>query len=1269
VPSAAGQISLTWTDNSSSETGYRLQRSSDGQSWSQLGSDLAANATSANDATATQKQRYYYRVGALGSGGDVVWSNTAYAFAVYTGGPLSDWVNVTDASKIDFSGCPFPAAPNDGHDDTCGLQKALNLLNNASHPDDPRVLYFPNGTYTISQTLYLEGGWGPQLIGQSAGGVVIQWDTVAGGIGAKDACTGVVTPKVMLTADAPYHLVVSNLVFDGARAYPTETYVVGFDLSACPSNPSNPSYSECNGLGNPWYQLSPTKGVVDSGAGIFDSTFRNAWIGLRISHFNFQDSELSVRRSQFLNNEFGTSVEDFNALQLHFWDCKWDNNRARAITNYIRNFGGTYDGAQADWAGDFTVERGRFTSNGQDVYYSPGGQFRVRDSWSRGSGMFIFGFGQVGSWVNFTTSNNYVDDISPSKILDDYDSMPTPPPCRSFVGVALERGRAIAIQNAGGFVMFDNKFDTPNTSDPLYDPTKEPIYGGTFSTTAILGLSNRYAAAVPYEQTGVNLKLTSINDLTSQTDLNLTIPALPVPVDILAGHAVFTVTDADNAQDVINAAVTAAQSGPTAVHFPTNQYLLTSGLTIPAVPNDLVITGSGTSTKFLWYGAGAGPMLRLGGYQAKTTVRDLSFYATNGSSRADGIVIDDVNSAATRIFMNRVGTYQPRALTPGNPATGGIDVDRVDLPKMDIFDFNAFGYRASFPFLDYDDFLMRVTAGPQTQTLKSIWSSSAGGATRNFIGVNGPQGLKWLIAGSYMEHSKFYLDVSGAGAAGSVSVVGGRMVIERTLDRAAVRVNGFPGNVSVTSSEIFDYDPNSVGVGSTLPPTGAVIYQSGAGPVDIESMGNAFLATPGHEETAAATFTRASDKVHVCDPAYTYSVPPETITLPQCLSYSEIPPGSGLYYLGSPGTGENSADMPDVGVFTNPNSIDVQRLYAGLDLYRNNPIPGYYDEPGAKETYQINLDNVKVWDPITGVRVNGGIPADPTGLAATVISATQVSLTWTDNASNEDGFKVRRATSSGGPYSDLTPNPGPGVTSFSDTTASEGMQYWYRVVAYRTTTGESGAAVTGPILTPPRAPTGLAAAPNGSNAVALTWTDNSTVETGFPVGRDTVQAGSYPIVGTAPAKTGTGSTAFNDTNSVLDGTTYWYRVAAAKTGFPTSAYAGPTSTTTPIKAPTNLNGQALSGPINRITFTDNSASESGFDVQRAVKTGANCGTYTIIATAPASAGTGLTVTYDNSGGGSNPPTPGTTYCYQVRSKNAVSQSAWVGPVSIKTKNN
>ena len=300
--------------------------------------------------------------------------------------------------------------------------------------------------------------------------------------------------------------------------------------------------------------------------------------------------------------------------------------------------------------------------------------------------------------------------------------------------------------------------------------------------------------------------------------------------------------------------------------------------------------------------------------------------------------------------------------------------------------------------------------------------------------------------------------------------------------------------------------------------------------------------------------------------------------------------------------------------------------------------------------------------------MNTTVPTAPSALSAVAASATLVNLSWTDNSTDEDGFRVRRATSSGGPFNEISPAPAANQTTFADTTVSEGTQYWYNVTSYRTIATESAAAAAGPIGTPPVAPTGLSATPSGSNAVTLTWTDNSSVETGFPVERATASGGPFTAVGNAPAKTGTGSTSFNDSNGVLDGTQYWYRVTAAKTGFPNSPYAGPASAVTPIKAPTSLTGTPLAGRDNRLRWTDNSASESGFDVQRAVRTGSTCGTYTSIASAPASAGTGATVTYDDVGSGSNPPIAGTTYCYQIRSRNAASQSSWVGPGWMKTKN-
>jgi hypothetical protein len=73
-------------------------------------------------------------------------------------------------------------------------------------------------------------------------------------------------------------------------------------------------------------------------------------------------------------------------------------------------------------------------------------------------------------------------------------------------------------------------------------------------------------------------------------------------------------------------------------------------------------------------------------------------------------------------------------------------------------------------------------------------------------------------------------------------------------------------------------------------------------------------------------------------------------------------------------------------------------------------------------------------------------PAAPTNLAASAASATQVNLTWTDNANNETGFKVERKTGANGTYAQIA-TPGVNATSYSDTTVAAGTQYTYRVRA------------------------------------------------------------------------------------------------------------------------------------------------------------------------------------------------------------------------------
>jgi autotransporter-associated beta strand protein len=76
---SASQIDLSWTDNASDESGFKLERSPDGTTgWTQI-STPAANATSHSDTGLTLGTPYHYRLRATNTGGDSTYTATATA--------------------------------------------------------------------------------------------------------------------------------------------------------------------------------------------------------------------------------------------------------------------------------------------------------------------------------------------------------------------------------------------------------------------------------------------------------------------------------------------------------------------------------------------------------------------------------------------------------------------------------------------------------------------------------------------------------------------------------------------------------------------------------------------------------------------------------------------------------------------------------------------------------------------------------------------------------------------------------------------------------------------------------------------------------------------------------------------------------------------------------------------------------------------------------------------------------------------------------------
>jgi hypothetical protein len=73
------EIRLNWTDNASSESGFTIQRSLDGKTFSTMTSSAGPNVTTWTDTSVLANKQYSYRIQAWNPGGSSTWSNVAKA--------------------------------------------------------------------------------------------------------------------------------------------------------------------------------------------------------------------------------------------------------------------------------------------------------------------------------------------------------------------------------------------------------------------------------------------------------------------------------------------------------------------------------------------------------------------------------------------------------------------------------------------------------------------------------------------------------------------------------------------------------------------------------------------------------------------------------------------------------------------------------------------------------------------------------------------------------------------------------------------------------------------------------------------------------------------------------------------------------------------------------------------------------------------------------------------------------------------------------------
>jgi hypothetical protein len=94
-------------------------------------------------------------------------------------------------------------------------------------------------------------------------------------------------------------------------------------------------------------------------------------------------------------------------------------------------------------------------------------------------------------------------------------------------------------------------------------------------------------------------------------------------------------------------------------------------------------------------------------------------------------------------------------------------------------------------------------------------------------------------------------------------------------------------------------------------------------------------------------------------------------------------------------------------------------------------------------------------------------PATPTGLSATALSSSAIRLAWTDNATNETGYRVARAPAATGPFSTVANLPA-NATAWTNSGLSSGTTYFYRLWATNAYTASADSAVvSATTLSPP----------------------------------------------------------------------------------------------------------------------------------------------------------------------------------------------------------
>ncbi len=274
-------------------------------------------------------------------------------------------------------------------------------------------------------------------------------------------------------------------------------------------------------------------------------------------------------------------------------------------------------------------------------------------------------------------------------------------------------------------------------------------------------------------------------------------------------------------------------------------------------------------------------------------------------------------------------------------------------------------------------------------------------------------------------------------------------------------------------------------------------------------------------------------------------------------------------------------------------------------------------------------------------------PPNPTGLATTLDSTTQITLNWTSGGGSTATYKIAYQTGATAPLDCAT-----GTTTTSASTSkvigslSPGTQYSFRVCAINsnpTPNSSTGISVTDttPQAAPPN-PTGLNLTVNSTTQISASWTSGGGSTASYIL--------AYQSGATAPADCSSGTTATSSSTSksigsLAAGTQYSFRVCALNSNGTPDVSAGVTASASTLQsAPPNPSGlSATVDSTTQITLNWTSGGGSTASYKIAYQAGA---------TAPSDCTAGTITTSATITKAISSLSPGTQYSFRVCALNA-----------------